>query len=66
MVTHEMMETAMQEHMREAGRLHREREARTPARRRRDAPPRGAPSQPTSQHPISSLLARLSSLASLL
>jgi len=64
MVTHEMMETAVREHMREAARLHRVREARTPPRWRRAARPRGGPSQPRSRCPVSSLLARLSFLAS--
>ena len=67
MVTHEMMESAVREYMREAARLHRVREARaTPPTWRRDARPRGGPSQPRSRHLVSSLLARLSSLASVL
>jgi hypothetical protein len=64
MVTHEMMETAVREHMREAVRAQRQREARTSPRWRRDARPRGVPSQPRSRCPVWSLLARLSVLAS--
>ena len=65
MVTYEMMETVVQEHKREAARLQRLHEARTlPRTWRRDARPRGGPSQPRSRHPVSALLARLSSLAS--
>ena len=66
MVTHEMMETVVREHTREAARLHRVREARTSPRWRRDARPRGVPSQSRSRCSVSSLLARLSSLASVL
>ena len=64
MVTHEMMETVVREHMREAARLHRVREARTPPRWRRDARPRGGPSQRCHRRSVWSLLARLSVLAS--
>ncbi len=64
MVTHEMMETAVREHMREAARLHRVREARTSRSRRQAARPRGGPSRPCQRRSVWSLLARLSFLAS--
>ena len=67
MITHEMMESVVQEHLREAFRLQRVREARTtPPAWRRDARPRGGPSQTRSRRSAPSLLARLSSLASVL
>ena len=66
MVTHEMMETAIQEYKREAATLQREREARTLPRWRRYARPRGGPSQPRSRGSVRSFFAWVSSLASVL
>ena len=64
MVTHEMMETAVREHMREAASAQRQREARTARSRRQDARPRGGLSRLCQRRSVRSLLARLSLLAS--